>query len=105
MLKQEVYQKAATLFGVSVGFANLVRVADGPDGVDGPDSEDTDTKPINRKEVRIHFEQLGINDIICKAIAGGRYTELQKNLYIHSSRVSRGTRELTIYKRAWKDTN
>ena len=73
MLKQEVYQRASDIFGVSVGVANIIGFTNLID-----DSNEPDFTPQEYKEVS---DEIDINMIICNAIDKNKYKQLQRKLY------------------------
>lgn len=96
MLKQEVYDSTAQIFGVSVGIANIL-------GYSKFEDLKGDYTPVTYKKVS---DELDINMIINRVIEIGKYKTFQKIL--HNTRKSVGNRkikELTIYKKAWKELN
>lgn len=95
MLKQEIYQKASDVFGVSVGVANFITYTNVTE-----QKENKATTPETLKKVT---DEVDINDIICKAIESGRYRDLQEHIFWQNRRRHARTKEVTIYKRAWKD--
>lgn len=94
MLKQEIYQKASDVFGVSVGVANFITYTNVTE-----QKENKATTPETLKKVT---DEVDINDIIAKAIESGRYRDLQELLYYFNKHRHHRTKEVTIYKRAWK---
>jgi hypothetical protein len=95
MLKQEVYQKAAEVFGVSVGVANIMGFTNLLD-----ESNEVDFTPEEYKEVA---DEMDINTIICNAIDKNKYQQLQRKLYDLTKKRHPRIKDITIYKKAWKD--
>jgi hypothetical protein len=95
MLKQEVYQKTSDVFGVSVGMANIIGFTNLID-----ESNEKDFTPEEYKGVS---DEIDINMIICKAIENGKYRELQNNLYTLNKKRHARIKDITIYKKAWKE--
>jgi hypothetical protein len=95
MLKQEVYQKAAEVFGVSVGIANIMGFTNVID-----ESNEPDFTPEEYKGVA---DEIDINMIICNAIDKNKYQQLQKKLYDLTRKRHPRIKDVTIYKKAWKD--
>ena len=95
MLKQETYQKVSDVFGVSVGMANIIGFTNIID-----DSNETDFTPEEYKGVS---DELDINMIICNAIDTNKYHQLQRKLYDLNKKRHPRIKEVTIYKKAWKD--
>ena len=94
MLKQEIYQKASDVFGVSIGVATHVQYTNVKE-----QQEDKGTTPETLKKVT---DEVEINDIIAKAIESGRYKDLQQHIFWQNRKRHPRTKEVTIYKRAWK---
>ena len=95
MLKQEIYQKASDVFGVTVGMANIIGFTNLID-----ESNEKDFTPEEYKGVS---DEIDINMIICKAIDNGKYRELQNNLYTLNKKRHARIKDITIYKKAWKE--
>ena len=91
MLKHEVYQKAAEVFGTVVGVAGMVKVMD----------DITTEDFVGPEEYKKVSEYIDINDIICNAIDTGKYKQLQQNLYQLNRNRHHNIKDITIYKRAW----
>lgn len=92
MLKQEVYENTAQIFGVSVGVANIM-------GYSKFEDLKEDYTPVKYKKAS---DELDINIIINRVIEIGKYKPFQRIL--HSVRKKAGNRrikELTIYRKAW----
>jgi len=95
MLKQEVYQKAAEVFGVSVGIANIIGFTNVLDESNEPD--------FTPEEYKGEANEKDKNIIICNAIDGNKYQQLQKKLYDLTRKRHPRIKDVTIYKKAWKD--
>jgi len=95
MLRQEIYQKVSEEFGVSVGVANVL-------GYKKLSEEKDDYEPMVFKNAS---DELSINGIISIAIEDGKYQHLQREIYRLNQKKHPRIKELTIYKKAWKDTN
>jgi hypothetical protein len=95
MLRHEIYQKVSEEFGVSVGVANVL-------GYKKLSDEKADYEP---KVFKNASDELTINEIISIAIEDGKYQNLQREIYRLNSKKHPRIKELTIYKKAWKDTN
>lgn len=94
MLKQEVYENTAQIFGVSVGVANIMGYSKFEDLKD-------DYTPVKYKSVS---DELDINLIINKAIELGKYKIFQRILHsVRKKSRHPKTKELTIYKKAWQE--
>ncbi len=95
MLKQEVFEKASVIFGVSVGVAHNITYKSV--------SEEKEKKTETPEALKRLDDEVEINTIIAKAIESGRYRDLQHTLWnLNRKRHSR-TKEVTIYKNAWKE--
>jgi hypothetical protein len=96
MLKQEVYEKASDMFGVTVGVANVM-------GYTKFEDTKKEYTPVKYKKAS---DELDINMIINRVIELGKYKPFQKILYkINDKAKNRRIKELTIYKKAWKELN
>lgn len=96
MIRLEGYEWIAKTFGVSVGVANIL-------GYKRRDeAKEEYTTPIAFKKFN---DELDINYIITDAIEEGKYKELQRELYRLNGKKHPRIKELTIYKKAWKETN
>ena len=94
MLRQEVYENTAQIFGVSVGVANIM-------GYTKLEDTKGDCTPKVYKRVS---DELDINMIINRAIELGKYKQFQRILHYTRKRTKNPrTKELTIYKKAWKE--
>lgn len=95
MLRHEIYQKVSEEFGVSVGVANVLGY-----------SKLSDEKHKHEPKVfKTASDELSINEIITIAIEDGKYQPLQREIYRLTQKKHPRIKELTIYKKAWKDTN
>jgi hypothetical protein len=95
MLKQEVYEKASNIFGVSVGIADMVGYINLDESIEGE-------KVVTPEEYKIVSDELDINTIICNSINVGKYQQLQLSLYELNKNRHHRSKDLTIYKKAWK---
>jgi len=95
MLRQEIYEKVSEDFGVSVGVANVL-------GYKKLSDEKDEYEP---KVFKNASDELCINEIISIAIEDGKYQHLQREIYRLNQKKHPRIKELTIYKKAWKDTN
>jgi hypothetical protein len=95
MLRQEIYEKVSEDFGVSVGVANVL-------GYKKLSDEKDEYEP---KVFKNASDELSINEIISIAIEDGKYQHLQREIYRLNQKKHPRIKELTIYKKAWKDTN
>ena len=95
MLRQEIYEKVSEDFGVSVGVANVL-------GYKKLSDEKDEYEP---KVFKNASDELSINEIISIAIEDGKYQHLQREIYRLNQKKHPRIKELTIYKKAWKDNN
>lgn len=95
MLRQEIYEKVSEDFGVSIGVANVL-------GYKKLSEEKDEYEP---KVFKNASDELTINEIISIAIEDGKYQHLQREIYRLNQKKHPRIKELTIYKKAWKDTN
>lgn len=95
MLRQEIYEKVSEDFGVSIGVANVL-------GYKKLSEEKDEYEP---KVFKNASDELSINEIISIAIENGKYQHLQREIYRLNQKKHPRIKELTIYKKAWKDTN
>jgi hypothetical protein len=93
MLREEVYQKVASEFGTSVGVASIL-------GFKRKEDHVLEYTPESYKELS---DTADINGIICKAIDNEWYQRLQREIYKVKKEASPKIKEVTIYKRAWKE--
>lgn len=94
MLKEEVFEDLATKFGTSIGVATIYKIQP---------LEECKSEFETSKDYKEYEEELTINNIICKAIDLGRYQLLQRVLYKMELEKDKRLKELTIYRRAWKE--
>jgi len=94
MLKEDIFVRVAEEYGTSVGIANIFKVQ--------PLSE-ARGEFKNDKEYKEYEDELTINHIICKAIDLGEYQKLQRVLYRMNLNRDKRLKELTLYRRAWKE--
>ena len=95
MLRHEIYEKVSDDFGVSVGVANVL-------GYKKLSDEKDEYEP---KVFKNASDELSINEIISIAIEDGKYQHLQREIFRLNQKKHPRIKELTIYKKAWKDTN
>ena len=95
MLRQEIYERVSDDFGVSVGVANVL-------GYKKLSDEKDEYEP---KVFKNASDEITINEIISIAIEDGKYQHLQKEIFRLNQKKHPRIKELTIYKKAWKDTN
>lgn len=95
MLRQEIYERVSEDFGVSVGVANVL-------GYKKLSDEKDEYEP---KVFKNASDEININEIISIAIEDGKYQHLQKEIFRLNQKKHPRIKELTIYKKAWKDTN
>ena len=95
MLRQEIYERVSEDFGVSIGVANVL-------GYKKLSDEKDEYEP---KVFKNASDELSINEIISIAIEDGKYQHLQREIYRLNQKKHPRIKELTIYKKAWKDTN
>ena len=95
MLRQEIYERVSEDFGVSIGVANVL-------GYKKLSEEKDEYEP---KVFKNASDELTINEIISIAIEDGKYQHLQREIYRLNQKKHPRIKELTIYKKAWKDTN
>ena len=95
MLKQEVYEWCSDTFGTSVGLAHIIDYQQ----KDSPKAKEM------RKMDKGFNDELNINEIITDSIEENKYRKLQRELYrLDRKGYSSKIKEVTIYKRAWKET-
>ena len=95
MLREETFQKAAYTFGTAVGVAHLISYK-------GMDIETAKPELPQPKESNI--ENI-INKIVLKSIEEGKYQQLCRRIYHYKGREYKKIKEVTIYKKAYKDIN
>jgi len=96
MIRDEVYVTISDTFGTSIGVASILGYKKREDA-----KEEFETP----KGFKRFNDELDINYIITDAIEVGKYRELQRELYRLKSKSGRRIKEVTIYKKAWKETN
>lgn len=97
MLKQEVYENTAQIFGVSVGVANIMGYSK---------FEETKENYVNKKEYNKASDELDINIIINRVIEIGKYKPFQRILHsVRKKTRHPKTKEITIYRKAWRELN
>lgn len=95
MLKEDIFVRVAEEYGTSVGIANIFKVQP---------LEETRGEFDNNREYKEYEDELTINHIICKSIDLGKYQKLQRILYRMNLNRDKRLKELTLYRRAWKET-
>jgi hypothetical protein len=95
MLRHSVYETIADTFGVSVGVANILGYSKRSEAKD----EYTTTTSFRKFN-----DDMDINEIICESIDEGKYQQLQRELYRLKGKPNLRIKEVTIYKKAWKET-
>lgn len=95
MLRQEVYEWIADEFGCSVGMAHIIDYH----------QKDSEVAKGYAKVDKGFNDELNINEIITDSIEENKYRRLQRELYrLDRKGYSSKIKEVTIYKRAWKET-
>jgi RNA polymerase-interacting CarD/CdnL/TRCF family regulator len=94
MLKEDIFVRVAEEYGTSVGIANIFKVQP---------LEEARGEFDNNREYKEYEEELTINHIICKAIDLGEYQKLQRVLYRMNLKRDKRLKEITLYRRAWKE--
>jgi hypothetical protein len=95
MLREETFQKAAYTFGTAVGVAHLISYK----------GMDIETSKPDIVELDESSDDMIINNIILKSIGEGKYQKLYRRLYYYKGRGYKKIKEVTIYKKAYKDIN
>ncbi len=93
MLDEKIYQEASTEFGTTIGVAHVV----------GYKTKEEHIEERTKASYQALSDNLDINDIICDTIYNDVYVELQRKLYELNKKRRKGTKEITIYKKAWKE--
>jgi len=93
MLDEEIYQDVSEAFGTSVGVAHII----------GYKTKEEHIEERTTESYKHLTNSLDINDIVADAIYEDLYEELQRKLYELNKKKRKGTKEITIYKRAWKE--
>ena len=93
MLDEKIYQEASTEFGTTIGVAHIV----------GYKTKEEHIQERTKESYKQLSDNFDINDIICDAIFDNLYTELQRKIYELNKKRRKGTKEITIYKKAWKE--
>jgi len=94
MIRQETYEWISDEFGISVGIAKIL-------GYKKLRDEKSELAPTTYKHLN---EELTINEIITDSIEEGKYQPLQREIYRLRSKGTKA-KDLTIYKKAWRDIN
>ncbi len=95
MLDERIYQEASTEFGTTIGVAHII----------GYKTKEQHKEETSNSTYAQLSDKLDINDIICDAIYDNLYTELQRKVYELNKKKRKGTKEITIYKKAWRELN
>lgn len=95
MLREDVFKKVSDTFGTTVGIANIMGVKNLAE-----EAVDKEYTPQTFKKVS---DEIDINNIICNSIEIGKYRELQNNLYALNRVRHNRIKDITIYKKAWKE--
>lgn len=93
MLDEQIYQEVSVEFGTTIGVAHIV----------GYKTKEEHIEERTKASYKILSDNLDINDIICDAIYNDVYVEFQRKLYELNKKRRKGTKEITIYKKAWKE--
>ena len=93
MLKEATYTQAADAFGTSVGVAHAI----------GYKNKREQIKEGGIESFKSIEPDLELNAIICDAIEINMYQELQREIYRIKLTNKRIKKELSIYKKAWKN--
>lgn len=94
MIRQETYEWISDEFGISVGIAKIL-------GYKKLRDDKETLAPTTYKHLN---EELTINEIITDSIEVGKYQPLQREIYRLRSKGTKA-KDLTIYKKAWRDIN
>lgn len=92
MIRDETFQWISEEFGVSIGVAKIM----------GFKKLSEEKEELGETTFKQWDGELSINQIITSAIDRNQYQPLQRELYKLKGKGSRA-RELTIYKKAWKE--
>lgn len=95
MLREEVFNRVANEYGTSIGVASIFKTQP---------LEECKSDFNSDKDYKEYEEELTINHIICKAVELGKYQKLQRGIYKIKLKGDKRLKDLTIYRRAWKDT-
>jgi len=95
MIRHSVYETISETFGISVGVASILGYKKRSEA-----KEEYNT-PTSFKKFN---DDLDINEIICESIDEGKYQQLQREVYRLKKKVRSTIKEVTIYKKAWKET-
>ena len=93
MLREDVYMRTSSEFGTPVGVANII----------GTKTKEDSIEELGEKGYKILESDLELNNIIKEAIYRGKYKELFRKVWELEKVMSSRTKELTIWKTAWKD--
>jgi len=93
MLREETYIRASDEFGTSVGVANILSYG----------KRQSKIEELSKQSYKTFSDELDINGIVCESIECELYQELQREIYRIKLTNKRIKKELSIYKRAWKN--
>jgi hypothetical protein len=93
MIKEQVYIDTASTFGTSVGVAHIIGFKNKKEHIEEDGIE----------SFKLIEDDLIINNIIVDAIDLGLYQTLQREIFHIKQKGSKRLKEITIYKRAWKE--
>jgi hypothetical protein len=95
MLKESVFERVAEEYGTSIGVASIFK---------SQPLEECKDDFISVKEYKEYEDELTINHIISKAVDLNKYQNLQRKIYKIKLKGDKRLKELTIYRKAWKET-
>jgi hypothetical protein len=94
MIRDDVYVTISDTFGTSIGVAHILGYK--------KRSEAKEEHPTQQSYKRFN-EELDINEIITSAIEDGKYQRLQREVWRLKVKSGRKIKEITIYKKAWRE--
>lgn len=92
MIKEETYNKITNVFATTIGVANIIGLKTKKQQIDEG----------GLKSFKLIEDDLIINSIICDAIEFGLYNELQRNVWHLKQKGSKRMKDVTIYRKAFK---
>ena len=95
MLKESMFERVAKEYGTSIGVANIFKVQP---------LEECKGEFNSDKDYKEYEEELTINHIICKTVELSKYQKLQRGIYKIKLKGDRRLKDITIYRKAWKET-
>lgn len=95
MLSEKIYQNVSTEFGTPVGVANIIGYRKKTDHIND----------YTKESYKVLSDDLDINYIITEAIDRNMYEKLCRSIYHIRLNNKRIKKELSIYRKAWKDIN